>query len=185
MKHKKVMFFCIGIVIIIIASFISVIRYKTTKHEDFIIMLGNDFTNVEVNTPIDKTFVSNFMKSDYLLKIIKSDASKIVDDKILKISALVKKSNIAFVSIGTNDIKNQIKVDESLKAISFDDDIINRKIEILLCNVKEIVNQLKVINPNINIYLLKIDYFLNYKNEKIESYIDLINQNYKNITNVI
>ena len=183
MKHKKVMFFCIGIVIIIIASFISVIRYKTTKHEDFIIMLGNDFTNVEVNTPIDKTFVSNFMKSDYLLKIIKSDASKIVDDKILKISALVKKSNIAFVSIGTNDIKNQIKVDESLKAISFDDDIINRKIEILLCNVKEIVNQLKVINPNINIYLLKIDYFLNYKNEKIESYIDLINQNYKNITN--
>ncbi len=185
MKHKKVMLLCIGIVVIILASFISVIKYKTTKQEDFIVMLGNDFNDVKVNTSIDKTFVSNFMESDYLLKIINNDASKIVDDKVLKISALVKKSNIAFISIGTNDIKNLIKVDESLKTVSFDEDIVNRKIEILLFNVNEIVNQLKTINPSINVYLLKIEYFLNYKNEKIESYIDLINQRYKNIANII
>lgn len=185
MKHKKVMLLCIGIVVIILASFISVIKYKTTKQEDFIVMLGNDFNDVKVNTSIDKTFVSNFMESDYLLKIINNDASKIVDNKVLKISALVKKSNIAFISIGTNDIKNLIKVDESLKTVSFDEDIVNRKIEILLFNVNEIVNQLKTINPSINVYLLKIEYFLNYKNEKIESYIDLINQRYKNIANII
>ncbi|MDY2888747.1 MAG: hypothetical protein SOU19_04185 [Candidatus Caccosoma sp.] len=185
MKHKKVMLLCIGIVVIILASFISVIKYKTTKQEDFIVMLGNDFNDVKVNTSIDKTFVSNFMESDYLLKIINNDASKIVDDKVLKISALVKKSNIAFISIGTNDIKNLIKVDESLKTVSFDEDIVNRKIEILLFNVNEIVNQLKTINPSINVYLLKIEYFLNYKNEKIESYIELINQRYKNIANII
>ena len=57
----------------------------------------------------------------------------------------VKKSNIAFISIGTNDIKNLIKVDESLKTVSFDEDIVNRKIEILLFNVNEIVNQLKIL----------------------------------------
>ena len=185
MKHKKIMLFCIVIVVIIIASFISVIKYKTTKQDDFIVMLGNDFTDVKVNAPIDKTFVSNFMESDYLLKIVTNDASKIVDEKVLKISALVKKSNIAFISIGTNDIKNQVKVNENLKTVSFDEDIVNRKIEILLFNVNEIVNQLKVFNPNINIYLLKIEYFLNYKNEKIESYVDLINQKYKNIANII
>lgn len=185
MKHKKTMLFCIVIIVIIIASFISVIKYKTTKQEDFIVMLGNDFADVKVNASIDKTFVSNFMESDYLLKIINKDASKIVDNKVLKISQLVKKSNIAFISIGTNDIKNLIKVDESLKVISFDEEIINRKIEILLFNVNEIVNQLKTINPSINVYLLKLDYFLNYKSEKVESYVDLINQEYKKITNII
>lgn len=91
MRHKKLFVLCISIVVIIIASLVSVIKYKTNKQEDFIVMLGNDFSNVKVNTKIDKTFVSNFMESDYLLKIVSQDASKIVEGKVLKMSSLIKK----------------------------------------------------------------------------------------------
>lgn len=55
----------------------------------------------------------------------------------------------------------------------------------MLFNVSKIVKEIKNTNQNINIYLLKMNYFLNYKNEKIESYVDLINEKYKNIANII
>ena len=94
MKHKsKVIYALIVVLLISITIAVTlVLNKKYVSDKQYISLVGNDVENID---NVDKTFTSSFMDSDYLLSLLENDASKIIDEKIVKLSQLVKKSWLA------------------------------------------------------------------------------------------
>ena len=152
MKHKfKLIYIAIVILLVSITLTITLTLRKVNK-EQKVLLLGNDY-NIE---KVDKTFTSSFMDSNYLLTILESDASKVIDNKVVKLSNLIKSSDMVLINIGKVDLEEQVIIEED--KLIYDLDIINRKKEILINNKKSIVSTINNIKKDIIIEFIQLDY---------------------------
>lgn len=152
MRLKKVLFKLVLLVMIFIIVTLSILIFtkKDETKTDYAILLGNPLEN-QISIEYDDTFTSEFMNSSYLLKLFKHDASKSVDGKLIKLSSLIKDSSVVIVNIGSFEIK-------SLITDSYDEEIIDRTIDVYLNNLDDILNNINNNNQNIQMYVCNIKY---------------------------
>lgn len=172
MKHKKI-FVILSIVLLIVIILLSVSLAKY-KYNDQKLLLGNDI-NIE---NVDKTFVSEQMDASYLLKMLEYDASKVKEDKIIKLSVLIKNSKHIIINIGKVDILSYVSDN-----LSFDEEIITRKMEITLDYIDKIVKKIKKINNKSIVQLCHLSYYNEVKNENLAIKINEFNMNLSKIAN--
>lgn len=171
MKRKNIIY-VIVVFLLSISVIITTLVVKNKDNNKMTILLGNQIeTNIEVND----TFTSSFMDSLFLLNLIKNDASKQVDNKIVKLSVLIKNSNKIIINIGKIDIDNNIDVKED--RLYYDYDILNACKEKLINNVIQIKNYIYLINKKASIEILPLTYQFEINDKKI---IDLYNEINKN-----
>lgn len=152
MRLKKVLFklFLLVMILIIVTLSILVFTKKGEEKNEYAILLGNPLDK-QITIEYDDTFTSEFMNSSYLLKLFEYDASKSVDGKLIKLTSLIKDSSIVIVNIGSFEIK-------SLITDSYDEEIIDRTIDVYLNNLDDILNNINNNNQNIQVYVCNIKY---------------------------
>ena len=109
--------------------------------------------------------------------LIKNDASKEIDNKIVKLSTLIKKSNFVIINIGLVDIESLININENENKLIYDEEILYQKSEVLISNLKQIIDLIYDYNDKIGLFINKLSYNF-YTNDAI-----VINL-YKNINNL-
>lgn len=155
MKLKKIIYTVIVSLMVILLITFSCKIYKA-HNKSLTLILGNPIENIEGND----TFTSSFMTSSFLLKMIENDASKQVDDKVIKLSKLIQDSNTIIINIGSVDVAN---ID--------DEELLTRQSQITITNIKKVVELVILKSKNTDIKLCLLD----------ESY-SLINEQIKQIT---
>lgn len=177
MKLKKTILYLLTLLLIPLVVTFSICLLHNDKNDIKGLLIGNNIENVNVNYPYDDTFTSSFMDSSYLLKMIKNDASKEIDNKIVKLSTLIKKSNFVIINIGLVDIESLININENENKLIYDEEILYQKSEVLISNIKQIIDLIYDYNDKIDLFINKLSYNY-YTNDAI-----VINL-YKNINNL-
>lgn len=177
MKLKKTILYLLTLLLIPLVVTFSICLLHNDKNDIKGLLIGNNIENVNVNYPYDDTFTSSFMDSSYLLKMIKNDASKEIDNKIVKLSTLIKKSNFVIINIGLVDIESLININENENKLIYDEEILYQKSEVLISNLKQIIDLIYDYNDKIGLFINKLSYNY-YTNDAI-----VINL-YKNINNL-
>lgn len=177
MKLKKTILYLLTLLLIPLVVTFSICLLHNDKNNIKGLLIGNNIENVNVNYPYDDTFTSSFMDSAYLLKMIKNDASKEIDNKIVKLSTLIKKSNFVIINIGLVDIESLININENENKLIYDEEILYQKSEVLISNLKQIIDLIYDYNDKIGLFISKLSYNY-YTNDAI-----VINL-YKNINNL-
>lgn len=177
MKLKKTILYLLTLLLIPLVVTFSICLLHNDKNDIKGLLIGNNIENVNVNYPYDDTFTSSFMDSAYLLKMIKNDASKEIDNKIVKLSTLIKKSSFVIINIGLVDIESLININENENKLIYDEEILYQKSEVLISNLKQIIDLIYDYNDKIGLFINKLSYNY-YTNDAI-----VINL-YKNINNL-
>ena len=177
MKLKKTILYLLTLLLIPLVVTFSICLLHNDKNDIKGLLIGNNIENVNVNYSYDDTFTSSFMDSSYLLKMIKNDASKEIDNKIVKLSTLIKKSNFVIINIGLVDIESLININENENKLIYDEEILYQKSEVLISNLKQIIDLIYDYNDKIGLFINKLRYNY-YTNDAI-----VINL-YKNINNL-
>lgn len=177
MKLKKTILYLLTLLLIPLVVTFSICLLHNDKNDIKGLLIGNNIENANVNYPYDDTFTSSFMDSSYLLKMIKNDASKEIDNKIVKLSTLIKKSNFVIINIGLVDIESLININENENKLIYDEEILYQKSEVLISNLKQIIDLIYDYNDKIDLFINKLSYNY-YTNDAI-----VINL-YKNINNL-
>ena len=160
---KKILYKLLVLLFVVFITLLTTIIYKESKKEkDNYLLLGNTL-NYQLEVTYDDSFASDLIDSAFLVKMINSDCSKQVNDKIVKLSSLIKSNKNIIIYIG--------KVDVS----SFSDDlqVNDRKIRILINNVETIIVTLLKVKKSYNIYLLNVE-----NNDKINQEYEKLRQKY-------
>ena len=155
MRLKKCFIYVVPILVICL-SILLCINLKNNKNQQ-VIVIGNTL-NINTETNINQTFTNSFMDSFFLLNLLENDASKKVDDKIIKLSHLIRQSSLIIVNIGKNDLNSNVNNNEKENNITFDIELLNSKLDKFSYNIKTIIYLIKSYNKNVNIQLLTIDY---------------------------
>ena len=166
---RKIIYITIVMLLVSITLLVTISLKKDNKYQK-VILLGNDY-NI---TNADKTFTSSFMDSQYLLTILESDASKVIDDKVIKLSNLIKSSTNVIINIGKIDIEEQISIIDN--KLIYDLDIINRKKEMLIHNKEHIVSIIHSINDKTIIEFVELSYPYSIHDDNIISIYKEINE---------
>ena len=164
-KSKLVMLILVSLIVIL-----SILIYNSHSKINSII-LGND---IEELSDVDNTFTSSFMTSTMLLKMLENDASKVIGDKIVKLSSLIKESTEIHINIGSVDINN-------LLTINYDKEILERQSEIVISNISNIIDLIvkHTKNSTIKIYGLVNSYDNN--DETLIDFYSAFNTNLENL----
>lgn len=165
MKHKRKIIYIIIVLSLVFITLLTTLIIRNNTKQTKTILLGND---ISIHENIDKTFTSSFMDSEYLLTLLESDASKTIEGKIVKLSNLIKESSLIIINIGYVDINYVLNTN------NVDEQIINRRCEVIINNVNKIIQLILNTNEKVSIKLLEIDF----KNEVINEYIEILNYNY-------
>ena len=166
---RKIIYITIVMLLVSITLLVTISLKKDNKYQK-IVLLGNDY-NIE---NADKTFTSSFMDSEYLLTILESDASKVIDNKVIKLSNLIKSSTNVIINIGKIDIEEQISIIDN--KLIYDLDIINRKKEMLIHNKEHIVSIINRINDKTIIEFVELIYPYSISDDNIISIYKEINK---------
>ena len=166
---RKIIYITIVMLLVSITLLVTLSLKKDNKYQK-IVLLGNDY-NIE---NADKTFTSSFMDSEYLLTILESDASKVIDNKVIKLSNLIKSSTNVIINIGKIDIEEQISIIDN--KLIYDLDIINRKKEMLIHNKEHIVSIIHSINDKTIIEFVELSYPYSINDDNIISIYKEINE---------
>lgn len=161
-------------IFLIITLSICIFSKKDNEEDNFAILIGNPLES-KLTIDYDDTFTSEFMSSSYLLKMFENDASKSVDGKVIKLTSLVKKANVIILNIGSFEIYSVIDV----YANSYDDEILNRTIDIYLNHLNMIIDNIKEINSNL--YVCNIKYPLSSYNKDLSIIFKNLNESINQI----
>lgn len=161
MKRKIIYVSIVFLLIISVLTTTLIVKNKYSQKK-IILLLGN---NIKTNMIVNDTFTSAFMDSEYLLNLIKNDASKQVDNKIVKLSILIKNSKKVLINIGQIDINSHIDVKED--KLYYDLDILNSCKEKLIYNVIQIKNYILLTNKDVIIEILPLTYSFATNDESI------------------
>ena len=170
MRLKKVLFklFLLVMIFIIVTLSILVFTKKGEEKNEYAILLGNPLDK-QITIEYDDTFTSEFMNSSYLLKLFEYDASKSVDGKLVKLTSLIKDSSIVIVNIGDFEIK-------SLISDSYDEEVIDRTIDIYLNNLNAIINHIYDNKKNAQVYVCNIKYTSNNYDKTLADIFSSLNE---------
>lgn len=158
MKLKKTILYLLTLLLIPLVVTFSICLLHNDENDIKGLLIGNNIENVNVNYSYDDTFTSSFMDSSYLLKMIKNDASKEIDNKIVKLSTLIKKSNFVIINIGLVDIESLININENENKLIYDEEILYQKSEVLISNLKQIIDLIYDYNDKIGLFINKLSY---------------------------
>ena len=119
--------------------------------DSFSSFLGEHLIKEKEINEVNQGYLKNNMTSKKLLEMIEKDSYKI-DDSAL--SELIKKSKYITISLGMNDIVNQVRYDSFNDKLIYDRDVINNKIEVFKHNYHEIVEEIKNLNNDAYVVLI-------------------------------
>lgn len=106
-----------------------------------------------------KDFSRYNMKSSELLKIIERDAIGIIENESYKVSNLIRGSKVITLSIGLQDFITCFTYSSQNKTLSFNQQTIQERLEMVQLNIFQIIEEIKTINETAKIFLLGY-YFL-------------------------
>lgn len=183
---------------IIVCFFIGVITLKNKEDYSYYLVMGDYISkkqvidDSEVNSfsffvgkylkeervvnEVNDNYLKNNMTSKKMLEMIEKDSY--VENSSL--SDLIKKSKYITLTLGINDLINQIKYDSKKNMLVYDKDVISNKIEIFKHNYHEIVEAIKDINKDVKIIHVgcyKI-YGDDYISESLNSVISEVSREY-------
>lgn len=173
---------------LIVSLFVGIrlINKKQNKDEYVYIAMGDFLTSVEGsysdiyyhnNKKIEKynKFLSRkSMTSSDLLRFLTIDASIIYEGINKSISEVISKSSMVTISVGYNDVMNNVRYNSINNKYVYDKVLIDRVLSSLQSNIYDIVTQLYEYNDSIEVYVLSSYYpYPGIDNTGIELYDDL------------
>lgn len=124
---------------------------KGERINSFSSILGDYLVEKELVNSVNNSYTSSSIDSELLLEMICKDAYNGSDSGLV---SLIKDSKYITVSVGMNDILKYLRFDSNKQEIVYDKEYIKRKLEIMKHNYYEIVENIKEINGEVNIYLM-------------------------------
>ena len=179
MKHKGLLYKIIMVILVSLIVTLSLLIFNNQNNKK-VLVIGNPITLNE-NIEYNDSFTSPFMSSSFLNRMLESDASKIVDDKIVKLSNLIKNSNDIFINIGLIDITSNIKENTINNTLTYDLELLSRQMQLSMDFVIQIIDKVCLINNNANIYLIKQSYPYKVVNLEIETIFNSYNEFLNNL----
>jgi len=158
----------------------------------FTSLLGDYFVSKEMVSNINSNYTSSSVTSSLLLEMINKDSYNGEDEGLV---SLISKSKYITISVGMNDILQYVRFDSNNKEMIYDEDVIERKLEIMKQNYYEIVDEIQNINDQVSIYLVgyycpfggdneESNKVFNLLNDSIRDVSELMNVNYVDISDV-
>ena len=114
-------------------------------------LVGEYLKEEKVVNEVSSGYIKNNMTSKKLLEMIESDSYKINDSSLVD---LIKKSKYISISLGINDIINQVKYDSYKNEIVYDKDVIDSKIQIFKHNYHQVLQEIQDINKDSKVILV-------------------------------
>lgn len=178
LKNNKTIY----VVITILALICSILSYKllfnNNRKERALIGI-----NQYVLYDVDTSFASDFMDSSHLLKMMNQDCSKNINGKIINLSTYIKQKDVIIINIGSYEI-DKLFVANNNNEITYDNDLIDRQIKILLSNIELIISHIKNINSRCYLSLYKLNCPFEKDCFEINSIYNKINNNLNEIAQI-
>lgn len=184
MKRKKIFYFSILILLIVSIVSLTVLIIKKQKcFKETGVLLGCPIENIKINKEYNDSFVYEYATSTHLQKMIELDASKTFDGKIIKLSTLINNATFIVINVGTNDLTNYININNFKNTLSYDIEILERQISIIVSSVSASINSINTMNNNCKIYLLNQQYPFAIYDETIDNLFNSLNESYEILAN--
>jgi len=124
---------------------------NNNKIEGFSYLVGEKLKSERIVNEVNTSYLKNNMTSKKLLEMIEKDSYVKNDNSLVN---LIGKSKYITVTLGINDVINQIKYDLNNRKLVYDKDIIDNKISIFKHNYHEIMEEIYEINDNVKVLLV-------------------------------
>lgn len=158
---------------------------ENNKIVSFSELLGKYFVEKNEIENVNRNYVSSSVNSEELLEMISKDSYSGKDNGL---NSQIKNSKYITISVGMNDILEYIRFDSNNQKIVYDKEFIKRKLEILKQNYYEIIEQVKEINSDAEVYL--VGYYFPFmwvdeeNKESVNEVFKLLNDSIKDISEV-
>lgn len=183
MKNKII---CL-ILIISMCIGVYLLNYKKEENEFVYIAMGDFITSIDgsysdmyaSNNKVDiynKFLSRKSMTSNDLLRMLSIDVSIVYNGVNKSISSVIKHSNMVTISVGYNDVMNNVRYNSISNEHIYDEDVILRSISLLQENLFNIIDIIYLYNKNIDIYVLSIYYPYPRKENKENYLYDRVNE---------
>lgn len=160
----------------------------SVKGEDvtsFTSLLGEYFVSNNLVSKVNDSYTKSSITSEMLLEMINKDAYNENSEGLL---SLIKDSKYVTISVGMNDILQYLRFDSNRQELIYDKEIVDRKLEIMKQNYCEIIEEIKNINENINVYLVSYYYPFEWVNEdnkiEVNEVFNKLNSSIKEVSEV-
>lgn len=184
MKRKKIIYFSILIFLVIsIISLTFLIVHKQKSFKENGVLLGSPIENIKISKEYNDSFVYEYATATHIQKMIELDASKTLDGKIVKLSTLINNATFIVINVGTNDLTNYININSFKNTLSYDIEVLERQISIIISSVSASINSISTINNKCEIYLLNQQYPFAIYDETIDNLFTSLNESYEILAN--
>lgn len=187
---RKIILFIIFLTLSILIIFNLLPNKKNNKGMILSDYLWLDYFSDEKESILNSHFKTNEFYFDYiyptltsqkLLQYLDNDTTKISSSSLSLIDQ-ISKSDYLILNIGLQDFIDYIKIDTTINKLVYDKDILSLKADIFINNFYFIIDQIKEINKNINIYNTSLYYpYPYFEDNDLKNFFDLINIDMKNI----
>lgn len=124
---------------------------KGEEINSFSSMLGDYLISGNLVKVSNDSYASSSVDSASLLEMICKDAYSGQDSGLV---SLIRESKYITISVGMNDILQYLRFNSSSQVMEYNEEYIERKLEIFKQNYYEIIEEIKEINDDVNIYLV-------------------------------
>lgn len=153
-------------------------KFKGEDVVSFTSLLGEYFIEQKMVSNVNANYTSSGIDSSLLLEMITKDA---YSGKDVGLVSQIKNSKYITISVGINDILQYVRFDSINKKVLFDEDVVERKLEIMQQNYYEIIDEIQDLNDEASIYL--IGYYCPFEWVKDDELLvfNLLNDSIRNI----
>ena len=165
MKNKLI---CLGLVVSLVIGIILLNRngnddkYLYLAMGDFVTSIEESYSDIYYkNNDVDEynKFLSRkSMTSSDLLRMLSIDVYVIHNGVNESVSSLIRRSNMITISIGYNDVMNNVRYNSITNKYSYDEDVISRSVSMLQENIFNIVDLIYMYNGKVGLYILSSYY---------------------------
>ena len=139
-------------------------QYVYLSMGDFIVSTEGSYSDLVYEYNKDKIdcynkFLSRkSMTSSDLLRLLSVDVSIVFDGVNKRISDVIKDSSLITISVGYNDVMNNVRYNSVTNKYSYDENVISRIVSMLQENIFNIVEVIHGYNNDINVIVTSIYY---------------------------
>lgn len=167
MKNKVI---CLCLIVSLLIGFSLLKKEKKYKKYvylamgDFIVSIDGSYSDLMYENNKDKIdcynkFLSRkSMTSSELLRLLSVDVSIIYDGVNKRVSKVIKDSSLITISVGYNDVMNNVRYNSITNSYSYDKTVVDRSISMLQENLFNIIEVIYSYNDDINVLVTSIYY---------------------------
>ena len=126
-------------------------KFDDKQVVSFTDMLGEYLLKNNKVKEVNSSYLKNNMTSKSLLSMIEKDAYTVDNSSLVK---LIQKSKYITITLGINDVLNQIKYDKQQKKLKYDKDVVMQKIDVFKHNYHQILEEISDINKDAKVLLV-------------------------------